>query len=99
MELSTTGEPPKGWQGHGRRPRVEKGGQTDAVNGGRFKHVAQGAEYIGGGWRVAAVDDAQVDGVLVWERRWGAGERERDDMTRNGYLWGCNRIEEGNRSI
>ena len=35
----------------------------DAVNGGRRRHAERGAELSGGGWRVAGVDDVQVDGV------------------------------------
>ena len=34
-----TGETPRGQHGPGSRPRAEKGGQTDAGNGGRRRHM------------------------------------------------------------
>ena len=41
-------------------------------------HVAWGIEMIGGGWRVAGAGDFQVDGTSRWERRWVAGDTQRE---------------------
>ena len=68
-EVPTAGEPPKGRQGPGFRPREAKGGQTYARNGGRHRDMTRGADTSGGGWRVAGVGDVQVDGAPRWERR------------------------------
>ena len=58
-------------QGH------KRGGRTDAVYGGRRRHVSRGAETSGRGWRVAGVGNIQVEGIPCRERRWGAGVTER----------------------
>ena len=68
-----TGEPPRGEQILGCRPRAAKGGQTDAGNGGRRRHTARVAETSGGCWRVEGVGDVEVHGDTRGERRWGAG--------------------------
>ena len=73
MGFLTKGEPYRGKQGHVCRPRLAKGGLTDAGNGGRSRHVAQGADTSGGGWQVAGMGDGQVDNAPLWERRWKAG--------------------------
>ena len=38
-----------------------RGGQTDAENGGRCRHAAWGAETSGEGWRAAGVGNGHVD--------------------------------------
>ena len=43
----------------------------------RGRHAVRGAKMRGGGWRVVGMGDVQVDSALYWERRWGAGARER----------------------
>ena len=67
------GRTPRVRQGPGCRPMAAKRGRTDAGNGGKHRHAAQGAETSGGGWRVAGVGEVQVDDVPRQERRWGAG--------------------------
>ena len=52
---------PQGMTGTWEQSEGDKGGLTDMGNGGRRKHEAKGAESSGGGWRVAGVDDVQVD--------------------------------------
>ena len=47
------------------------GGENGHVNGIRSRHTARGADTSGGSWRVAGVDDIQVDGASRQERRWG----------------------------
>ena len=46
-------------------------------NRGRRRHTARGAETSGGGLRVAGVSNIQVDGVPLWEMRWGTVAMER----------------------
>ena len=41
---------------------------------------------------MVGASDVQVGGVLHRDRRWGAGENERD-LTMNGYIWGGGRRE------
>ena len=53
----------------------QRGELTIMGNGGRCRHVAQGAGAISGGWRVAGACDVQVGGALHLERRWGVGEK------------------------
>ena len=48
-----------------------------ALNGGRFSHVARGAEMIGGFWWLAGMVKAQVCVSLIQDRRWGEGATER----------------------
>ena len=55
----------------------QRWGRTVTVHNGRRRHAARGAETIRGGWRVEGTSDIQVDGDLLWERRWVPGERER----------------------
>ena len=66
---------------------MAKGGQTDAVNGSRRRHAAQGADSSDRGWRVVGVDDVQVGRFLRQERRWLVGSTDRGDTTTDGYLW------------
>ena len=77
--------PPRFLQGPVRRPRAAKGGQKDMVNGGRHRNAVQVAASSGRGWKVAGVDDIQVEDVSRRERRWVAGETDRDDTETDGY--------------
>ena len=54
--------------------------------------MAQGAETSGRGWRGTGVDDVQVDGILLQEKRWGEGET-RGGNDENRILMGGGRSE------
>ena len=86
--------------GQGRQRGDERTQETASDVGTRcgVQTQSQAAE-AGGGWRVAGVDDVQVDGVSLRERRWGAGATERGDTATNGYWWGGGRMEEANIAI
>ena len=57
MEGPTTGEPSRIWQGPGCRPRAEKWGLENSINGGRQRNAARVADLRSGGCRVAGVDN------------------------------------------
>ena len=60
------------------------------------RHGVQSRAAEAGRWQVAGMDNIQVDGVSLWERRWVAGATEIGDTMTNGYLWGGGIMEEEN---
>ena len=56
----------------------------DAGNGGRSRHAAQGAETSGRFWRVAGVNNFQVDGFPLREKMGGVCATERGATMMNG---------------
>ena len=54
-------------------------------NGSRRRHMMQGSGTSSGGWRVAGAVDVQVDGALLWERRWLSGENQ--EVFNDERLW------------
>ena len=71
------GEPKGAERDLGTGRGLQKGGQSNAGNGGRRRQAVQGAETSGRGWRVAIVGDVQVSGAPLWEKWWGLGSTER----------------------
>ena len=69
------GEPPEAIRDMSAGWRRKRGGERTS-NDGRCRHVAQGAETSGRGWWGEGVDNVQVDGIPLWERRWGEIETE-----------------------
>ena len=69
------GEPPEAVKdldaGQGRQR-----GDEQTRSDGRDRNAAQGAETSGRGWWEVGMDNIQVDGVPLKERRWGARETE-----------------------
>ena len=72
-----TCDPHRGQHEYGWRPRAVKGRLMDAVNGGRVRQAAQGADSSGGGQREEGVVNVQVYGTPHQDRTWVAGETER----------------------
>ena len=56
----------------------------DAGNGGRSRHAAQGAETSDRVWRVAGVNNFQVDVVPLREKMRGVCATERGATMMNG---------------
>ena len=73
-EGTATGKPPRGRQGTGGRPRVEKGVANRHGNGSSRRNAARGAGTSVRGWRAADAGDIQVGGDPHWGSRWGVGE-------------------------
>ena len=59
---------PRGCQRPGCRMRVTKGGEWTSKDG-RRRHAERGADMCGGGWQGVGVDDVQVNGVPLRERK------------------------------
>ena len=75
--------------GQGRK----RGERTGTWNGGRRRHVAQGAGTSSGGWQMASAGDVQVGDASHQKLRWGAGVNKRA-LKMNRCKWRGGRKEE-----